>query len=285
MYSLIADSGSTKTEWLLIEKHGEKIISVSTSGINPFYHDTNVIHQAIQKELLPALTNYSVNKIFFYGAGCSQPDKIDIVYTALKKSFPASSIIVAHDLLAAARALCGHSPGIACILGTGSNSCLYDGKHIIDNIPSLGFMLGDEASGAYFGKKLLQAFFYRDLPSDLLKRFEAMYQLQKEDILHRVYTQPNPNRFVASFMPFISDHQHHHFFKKVLYDGFCEFIDKFLLKYEGHSQLPIHFVGSVAWYNRYVLTEALKARGLHLGKIIQKPMEDLAAYHAAYAEL
>ena len=284
MMMLIADSGATKTQWELVNTKDNVTVSLNTQGISPFYQQADEIFGMLERELFPHVSEHFIEKIFYYGTGCSQPDKIEVVFNALNKSFPQAEIFIEHDLLAAAKATCGNAAGISCILGTGANTCLFDGKKIIDNVPSLGFILGDEGSGAFFGRKLLQAFFYRDMPNELAKKFLNEFQIDKADVLNNVYEKPYPNRYVASFMPFLNKYSNHAFFKQMLSDGFDEFVKKFILKYEGHHQLPVHFIGSVAFLNQKVLNESLNKYGLKAGRFLQSPMEGLVAYHLKNVE-
>jgi N-acetylglucosamine kinase-like BadF-type ATPase len=279
MMLLIADSGATKTEWTLVDTTTNISVSIITQGISPFYQQADEIFKMLEAELFPRVSEHFIEKIFFYGTGCSQPDKIEVVYKALNKSFPQAEIIIEHDLLAAAKAVCGNESGIACILGTGSNTCLFDGKEIIDNIPSLGFMLGDEGSGAYFGRKILQSFFYRELPTDLSEKFQQEYNIDKTEVLNNVYEKPYPNRYVASFMPFVNNYNQHPFINKLLADGINEFIEKFIVKYKGHENLPVHFIGSVAYLNQQILSASLHKHKLKAGRFLQSPMEGLLTYH------
>lgn len=279
MNILIADSGSTKTHWELLNTQNQTTTSFFTKGINPFYISSEDIITLLKNELPIELQTTTINKIFFYGAGCSQPEKIETVAKALNNIFKAEKIIVEHDLLAAAKATCKNEAGITCILGTGSNSCSYNGNEIIDNVPSLGFILGDEGSGAWFGRKLLQAYFYRELPNDLKKLFQQKYAFTKEEILNSIYSAKNPNSIVASYMPFISENKTHPFIHELLFSGFKEFILRMVLKYENHNILPIHFIGSVAYLNKDILKETLQQFTLQTGLILQSPMEGLITYH------
>ncbi|GIV33262.1 MAG: ATPase [Chitinophagales bacterium] len=274
---LIADSGSTKTHWVLT--NGRESIPFFTAGINPFYTGIEEIKQLLLNELVPNLP-HKPSAIFFYGAGLSQPDNVQAVGKALQALFPAVPVGVEHDLLAAARATCRNNPGIACILGTGSNSCLYDGEKITDNIPSLGFFLGDEGSGASLGRKLLQAYFYRELPDDLRSSLEQHHDMNRQTILNAVYHQPLPNRFVASFSRFLTQNNQHPAAHALLYEAFSEFIQRHVCKYAGHKQLPVHFIGSVAKLNESILTEVLLKAGLTKGLFLQSPMEGLIAFHS-----
>lgn len=279
MNILIADSGSTKTHWELLNIQNKTTTTYITKGINPFYISSNEITALLKTELPDELQNLPIEKIFFYGAGCSQPEKIEAVANALENVFNAKSVEVEHDLLAAAKATCKNEQGITCILGTGSNSCLYNGNNITDNVPSLGFLLGDEGSGAWFGRKLLQAFFYRELPNQLQNAFLKKYPFSKEAILNSIYSAKNPNSVVASYMRFISENNKQPFIIELLFSGFKEFIERTVLKYENHNLLPIHFIGSVAFYNKNVLTVALEYYNLKTGNILQSPMEGLITYH------
>jgi len=279
MMMLIADSGSTKTHWELVNTDTRNTQPYFTQGISPFYQSSADIFKMLETELFPHISEHYIEKVFYYGTGCSQPDKIEVVYNALNKSFPQAQIFIEHDLLAAAKAACGNESGIACILGTGSNSCLFDGKEISDNVPSLGFMLGDEGSGAFFGRKILQAYFYRDMPNELADKFKIQFAINKVDVLNNVYEKPNPNRYVASFMPFLNENNTHPFIKNILSEGFNEFIEKFILKYEGHQHLPIHFIGSVAFINQNILTERLAKYNLKVGRFLRSPMEGLIEFH------
>ncbi len=279
MSILIADSGSTKTHWLWFNHHHTPA-EIFTQGINPFFQSAEDIAAMLQHELLPKLSSVSVEKIFFYGAGCSQPDKIETVRKALQQTLRSETIEVEHDLLAAARATCGKESGIVCILGTGSNSCAFDGKNITDNIPSLGFLLGDEGSGAWFGRKLLQAYFYRELPSTLKQLFEEKFQPSKDAVLNVVYGQKNPNRYVASFMPFLIENKNHDYIAALLKTGFEEFVCRFVIKYERHKNVPVHFIGSVAFMNQSLLENILHTHELQPGKFLKSPMEGLKNFYS-----
>ena len=276
---LIADSGSTKTHWTLSSPTGVELDSFYTDGLNPFYRNEEGLYNVVYSELLPSLKDRRPTAVFFYGAGCSQPDKVARVVAALKKAFPASAIMVDHDLMGAARATCGKEPGIACILGTGSNSCLFDGTVILDNVPSLGFTLGDEGSGGDLGRKLLKAFFYREFPADLDEKIRAGYNMSKEYVLNQVYEGELPNQYVASFARFISENNHHPFINQLVYDGFREFLQRMVMKYQGSHHLPVHFIGSIAELNKDILAKALADFGLTLGVILKSPSEGLVKFH------
>ncbi len=276
---LIADSGATKTNWVL-QTPNKPHETWTTRGINPFYQAKSSIVSILKEELLPSMNgNNNPSAIHFYGAGCSQEDKIITVIDSLRQAFPNSHIEVDHDLMAAARALCGKEAGIACILGTGSNSCLYDGVNIVDNIPSLGFIIGDEGGGGYIGRKLLQNYFYRELPDDLVVKLEAKFDMQRSAVLNRVYGAEAPSRYVAEFAGFLTENNKHPFVHTLLYKSFMEFLTRQVIKYDNFGNLPIHFIGSIAFYNKHIILEALDSLVLKPGKFMRDPMDGLIAYH------
>lgn len=275
---LIADSGSTKTDWNTLNTT-DVLQNVQTIGFNPMYQESDDIYTELEKSLLPQLKEKAPSAIYFYGAGCSSPERNKRVSDALARLFPQTDIHVDHDLLSAARAVCGHEPGIACILGTGSNTCLYDGSKIIDNVPSLGFLLGDEGSGAYLGKLLLRAYFYRELPEELAKSLKNTYQLSKDTFLDTLYSAEVPSRYVATFAKFMHDKRKHPVIKEMIFENFELFFDRHVVKYDGHDELPVNFVGSIAYHFSDILKTAAKKYGLHVGTIIQSPSEGLIKYH------
>ena len=278
---LIADSGSTKTDWRLIDEEN-KIHQFKTTGINPYFHSSESITEALTKELLPNIKFEIRNlkfELFFYGAGCSSDEKCNIVKRGLQSCFSKPIIEVEHDLLAAARALCGHDKGIAAILGTGSNSCYYNGKDIIENVVSLGYVLGDEGSGAYMGKKLIQYYLYKELPEDLDKIFFEKYKLTKDEVLENVYKKPNPNRYLASFSPFLQHNLSHHFIAKLVYDSFSDFFEHHICKYAEHKQVKMHCTGSVGFYFANILRQVATDRAVAIDKITESPIAGLTLYH------
>jgi glucosamine kinase len=275
---LIADSGSTKTDWRLLAPDGT-ITQAKTVGFNPYYQDTDNIHSALEGSLLPQLAGEKPSQIFFYGAGCGSEEKRSVVAQALGMAFPGSEIRVQHDLAAAARALCGREPGIACILGTGSNSCLYDGTEIVRNIPPLGFILGDEGSGAYLGKKLIQAFLREELPADLQENFAKRYNVTKDDVLDRVYSQPFPNRYLASFAKYGFDKRRHPAIYPLIHRSFSDFFENHICRYPGYSALPVHFVGSIAFYFGDILRQIARERQVRVQHILESPIAGLTLYH------
>lgn len=275
---LIADSGATKTTWCAIDATMKKIIH--TQGISPYFLAKEEISSLIERELLPKLKKISINKIFYYGTGCSNVENVRIMQSAIKMVFPkAEKIVVQSDLMAAAQALCGKEKGVACILGTGSNSCVFNGKKIIKNNPSLGYVLGDEGSGAYLGKKVLQYFIYQTFDEDLLNAFKIKYHINVNEILDQVYKQPFPNRYLASFTPFLNENRGHYMIENIIEDGLSDFFYQHLYKYKETWTSPINFVGSIAYHFRDVLKELCNTFGLQLGKVIKSPMEGLINYY------
>jgi N-acetylglucosamine kinase-like BadF-type ATPase len=275
---LIADSGSTKTDWRIISDIGEEK-EIHTTGINPQYLNTNQIYSIISAGILPQLHDEVPSEIYYYGAGCSSADRNGVVEEALHRAFPASDLHVDHDLLAAARALCGNEPGIACILGTGSNSCQYDGEKIIDNIPSLGFLMGDEGSGAYLGKLLIRAYLYRELPYTLVQSLKNKYNLSKDVVLDSVYNAEMPGTYLATFARFLNENRAHPVIHDLIFRNFELFFRRHLSKYEGFNTLPISFVGSIAFHFSDVLREVAAKFNTRIGKILQSPCEGLVSYH------
>ena len=276
---LIADSGATKTDWCLLSEKGAETI-YKTQGISPHYQTSEAISATVKTELLPQLQGLVPNEIFFYGTGCSSDKSKEIVAQGLRSVFPQTKIAVDHDLIAAARALCGREEGIACILGTGSNSCHFKDGKIAYNVPNLGFILGDEGSGGYLGKRLIQAFLNLELPEDLHQKFKATYNLSHEEIIHTVYTKPFPNRYLATFARFIGDNRDHPFLAKLIYNGINDFFIKNITRYPEHKTLPVHFLGSIAYYFNAELREIAASHNVTIGRILKTPMEGLIEYHS-----
>lgn len=274
---LIADAGSTKVDWILINNN-HTVDKKRTNGINPFYQTADMISQLIKSELPFATDSASVKEVYFYGAGCI-PEKQPIVSSALKSVFASATIEVDSDLLGAARALCGHSEGIACILGTGSNSCLYNGKNITQNTPPLGFILGDEGSGAFLGKALVSDFLKRQMPDNIAELFADKYQLTTKEAVENVYRQPLPNRYLAQFTPFLSENIAEPYCYNLVFDAFITFFARNIVHYPDFRTLPIAFTGSVAYHFADVLEVAAYDFGLNFSHITQAPIDGLAEFH------
>lgn len=274
---LIADSGSTKCEWCLLVEGKKKIIT--TQGISPYFLSGEQIQVLLEKELLPKLKQAAVEEVYYYGTGLKAAENVAILKKVLRKLFPGASVEATHDLMGAARALCGEEKGIACILGTGSNSGYYNGKSIVKNSPGLGYVLGDEGSGAYLGKKVVQYYLYNTFDDELKARFNAKFGTSAAEILDNVYKKPLPNRYLASHAIFLAENRGHYMIENIIEDGLNDFFFNHLYKYRESWTLPIHFVGSVAKGFQDVLKELCTTYELELGKVLQKPMEGLIAYH------
>ena len=275
---LIADSGSTKTAWRIIDQFNH-IHQAGTQGFNPYFQDTSTISDNLKKELIPFLPDEQVDKIYFYGAGCSNIEKVKVIEKALLNVFPIAQVEVEHDLLAAARALCGSKPGIAAILGTGSNSCLYDGKNIVENVASLGYILGDEGSGAHLGKTFIQAYLNKELPAKLSENFYNRYKLTKDEVLEAIYKQPLPNRFLASFAKFIYQNINEPAINEMLIQCFEEFFDKHICKYKNDDSLKLSIVGSVGFYFSNIIRRVAQDKGIEIETILESPIAGLTLYH------
>lgn len=279
---LIADCGSTKIDWCVLNE--QKLAKqVFTCGMNAVMLTEEEMRTRIHTELVPELTEYidSIDSIYFYGAGCISSEVCSNVATALKHNFPAAKTVEVYtDLLAAARALCGHEPGIACIMGTGSNSCLYDGQGIAANVSPLGFILGDEGSGAVLGKLFLGDVLKNQIPAEIAASFLSEYDLSLMDIIRRVYREPQANRFLASVTPFISKHIDVPEIHDMVLNSFKAFFRRNVMQYTGAEKHPVNFVGSIAYYFRPVLEEAAAASGLKIGTILKSPMDGLLKFHA-----
>ena len=280
---LIADSGSTKTHWCLLTASGQRS-EFKTEGINPFFLTQEQIRQNVSDQLLPQMGQLlwvgSVRRIFFYGAGCT-PEKSPLVGEALKAVFRHAEVEVYSDMMGAARALLQHSEGVACILGTGSNSCLYDGEKFVKNVPALGFILGDEGSGAVLGKRLVADLLKNQLPEELKEQFLKEYNLTQAEIIDRVYRQPFPNRFLASLSKFCADHIDNVMIHELVYYHFEDFVKRILKQY---PSVPVGFVGSIAYYYKDILEKVLRNNYVQLATIVQSPMEGLIEYHREDAQ-
>jgi N-acetylglucosamine kinase-like BadF-type ATPase len=270
--------GATKTDWSFTE--GSTVIkNISTKGFNPYFHTTGEIIDLLRPEFIDEDFS-NIEQVHFYGAGCSTDEKITTVEHALKIYFPYASVEVNHDLLASARALCGKSPGIACILGTGSNTCLYDGMHIIANNPSLGFILGDEGSGGDLGRELIKAYYYGTLNPELNTKFEKQFSVDKNSLLGNVYSADKPNAFCAAFTPFLTQNIEEDCINELVKDSFREFFNRHIRTYENYQKLPINFVGSIAFHFKSQLEEVAKEFGSRLGIVIKAPVAKLIEYHS-----
>lgn len=277
MAKLIADSGATKTAWRVT---GSKLGgSIYTDGLNPYYHTQESIVSIVEEDLLPQIKPNSIDKVHFYGAGCDSPEKVEFVEDALSVCFGQRDINVYHDLLGAARACCLNEPGIACILGTGSNSCHYDGIKIVEHTPALAFILGDEGSAGYLGKKLINSYFRGEVPDRLAADLEEDYNMDLDYIMDNLYNQDQFSRFIASYAAFLGKNANHPFAKEMLREGFTNFIVRIIKKYSGAEELNINFIGSVATSHQEMIKEILHENGMHPGIFIKNPMDRLMEFH------
>lgn len=275
---LIADSGATKCEWCLLYDGKRK--SIITTGMNPYFLSKEQILALLEKELLSKMKDVKVDEVYYYGTGLGNKDHIKTLKSALQKTFPDAVVEATNDLLAAARAVCGTQKGVACILGTGSNSCYYNGKKILKNSPGLGFILGDEGSGAYLGKRVIQYYLYNTFDEDLRARFDAKFTVTSKEILENIYMKPFPNRYLASYAIFLAENRGHYMVENIIEDALNDFFFTHLCKYNESWKYPISFVGSVAYGFRDVIKELCGSYEFDLGRILKKPMDGLITFHA-----
>lgn len=278
---LVADSGSTKTAWRFVDDENN-ITSFHTVGFNPFFWKSEDIVKELKKNVpakVKSHISHFTSHIYFYGAGCSSKQRINIVKTALEKVFPKSKIEVEHDLLASARSVCGNEKGIATILGTGSNSAYYDGEKTVRQRGGWGYIISDEGSGAHIGKKLMQDFINENLPAELHEKLYKKYKLTREKVVQSVYTKPYPNRFLASFATFIHENIKESYCSSLVKKCFSEFIENHICRYDDYKELPMGCVGSVGFYFQDILREVANENNVRLGKIIESPIDELVKYH------
>lgn len=281
---LIADSGSTKTHWALMAANGD-VSECRTDGINPFFQTMEAMKNTISNQLLPKIGHLlwvgPVTRVFFYGAGCT-PEKKPFVHDALAAIFKKADVQVESDMIGAARALFGNEKGIACILGTGSASCLWDGEKPAMTVPSLGFILGDEGGGAVLGKRLVSDLLKNQLPAELKEKFLQHYNTTMAEIIENVYRRPFPNRYLANLARFAAENSENESIKALLFDHFTQFIVRNLMQYP--QDLPVGMVGGVAYHYQEILTEVLATHGLHLKQILEDPIPGLILHHKIDAQ-
>jgi glucosamine kinase len=275
---LVADSGSSKTDWLLAIP-GQPHIKLSTGGLNPYFLSEKEIAKVVQDQA-PELINRTadIQEIYFFGAGCSSPDRREIVSNALTQLFPKTFISVDSDLLGSAYATCGHNKGLCCVLGTGSNISFFDGENIYDGKHGLGYVLGDEGSGTWFGKALITDYLYGNMPADIHADFKKAYQLNKETVIKNVYLKPGANSYLASFAQFLSTVKDTAYGQNLIYTGLLEFIETDIKTYPQYQQHVCHFVGSIAYFFQAELKVLCAEHQINVGKIIRHPIDDLIAF-------
>lgn len=275
---LIADSGGSKTDWRFIHKDGT-IGQASSPGFNPYYQPIEDLEKNLREVLLSKISSDQVTKIYFYGAGVSSEKNQLAIKKTFLSFFPDAKVEIGWDLLAAARALCGREPGIACIMGTGSNSCLYNGEKIIDNVANLGWILADEGSGAYLGKKILVDYLRKKLPAKLAEQFQQRFPLSREGFLEKVYQEEKPSAFLGSFSKFIFQHLDEPYCYKLVYDGFSDFYENNVMKYKDYQKLKVHFQGSIGFYFSDILRQVANDKGITVKNILEGPIAGLTLYH------
>lgn len=277
MIKLLADSGATKAEWCLLNNGKKK--TIFTQGISPYFLNREQIASILSKELMPKLKGLNIDEVNYYGTGCANPNNALVVKKAIQSVINTKKIFVGHDLLAAARALCQKSKGITCILGTGSGASYYNGKTIVKSSTGLGYVLGDEGSGAYLGRKVIQYYLYNTFDEELRARFDAKFVTNKMEILENVYQKPLPNRYLASFTVFLAENRGHYMIENIIEDGLNDFFFTHLLRFNEIWKMPVHFVGGVAFGFKDVLADLCSSYGFELGKVLKNPMEGLILYH------
>jgi glucosamine kinase len=274
---IVADSGGSKIDWRFL-KSDKTIGQANSAGFNPYYQPIDHLKNIIKESLLTHISE-PVTKIFFYGTGVSSEKNQQVIQAAFAEHFEKAKIEIGWDLLAAARALCGQEPGIACILGTGSNSCQYDGKTIVDNVSNLGWILADEASGTYLGKQLIFDYFRKNMPETLAAQFHARFPWTREEVLEKVYQQEKPGAFLASFAKFIFQHLKEPYCYKLVYNSFSAFYENNVMKYKGYKDMKVHFTGSIAFYFSDVLRQVANDKGITVKNILEGPIAGLTLYH------
>lgn len=275
---LLADSGSTKTDWCLLRK-GKKAVYFKTTGINPLLQTQEMITTLLQNEMGWNSKKHEAAAISFYGAGAGSKDRQKEVATVLRRFFGAEKVEVNGDMMAAARALCGNNKGIVCILGTGSNSCYYNGSTIKEQQASLGFIAGDEGSGNYMGKRVLQYYAYKTFDTELTMAFEQLYGNDLPQILQKLYKEPFPNRYLSQFVQLLAQNRGHYMVENIIEDSLNDFFHYHVLKYRQSWKQPLYFTGSVAWEFRDVIAGICNQYELELGRIEKSPLEGLIQYH------
>ncbi len=275
---IVADSGSTKTIWALVE-NGKTIQTFKTKGLNPYFVNSGEIFKTLTLEFPPDKIQNKVHHVYFYGAGCSSDNMKQIIFNGLKKYFINSEIEINTDLLGAARALFKKEKGIAAIIGTGSNTGAYNGRAIVQSIKSLGYALGDEGSGAHLGKLLITDYLHDDLPQGLQEKFETEYALSKDDIIYSIYKKPFPSKFMASFATFLNDNKNHPHIKNLINKSLQQLFEKYICRYPNYKNLNLGFVGSVAYYIQPELEAMAKYYGIKITQVIKEPLKGLVEFH------
>jgi len=275
---LIADGGSTKADWVLLDKSGEVTVKTRTGGLNPAVFDAELMRKRIQENLDLIDCKDKVEEVYFYGAGCGTEKPTLLLKSIFESFFINAKVVVKEDTYAAAYAVT-QEPGIVCILGTGSNSCYFDGEKVDVRIPSLGYVLMDEASGNYYGKKLIRDYFYHKMPKDVAKLFEEQFNLDADTIKKNIYKEDNPNTYLAHFAEFILRNERNVYFNKVLHKGMKDFFKNRILPFAEAQNVPVHFVGSIAYFAQDIIKDVARFNMIELGNIVRRPIDGLIEYH------
>jgi glucosamine kinase len=273
---LVADSGSSKTDWMIYSP--DQTLAFTTQGINPYFVSASDVVKILSKNKELAAYATDVKEVYFFGSGCSTPDKHEIISNGLSAFFTNAFISVDHDLIGSAYATCGDKKGLTCILGTGSNISYFDGENVQPTKHGLGYVLGDEASGTYFGRKVLISYLYKTMPADLSSAFGAQFEVDKDIVIDNIYRKPFPNAYLATFSRFMIAHKGHPFVQQILREGFQEFIDTNVKDYKDYKTLECNFVGSISFYYQDELRAVFAANNIKVGKILQKPIEGIFDY-------
>ncbi|WP_299527403.1 BadF/BadG/BcrA/BcrD ATPase family protein [uncultured Lutibacter sp.] len=281
---LIADGGSTKADWILIDKSGKQIFKTRTEGLNPEILSESLLKNRIQENQDLMSCKENVTHVYFYGAGCGTERLTSFLKSTFESFFVNAKVVVKEDTYAAVYAVTSE-PGIVCILGTGSNSCYFDGENVDARVPSLGYILMDEASGNYFGKKLIRDYYYNKMPKDIAKKFEEQYNLDADTIKRNIYKEENPNAYLAHFAEFILRNERNCYFNKVLHKGMKDFFKNRILPFPESAQLPVHFVGSIAYFAQDIINDVARYHMIKIGNIVRRPIDGLIEYHRKQLKL
>lgn len=275
---LIADGGSTKADWILLADSGEQVLKTRTEGLNPAVFDAELLKERIAANSDLSEYREKISQVYFYGAGCGTKKPTELLKSIFESFFSNAVVVVKEDTFAAAYAVTT-TPGLVCILGTGSNCCFFDGSNVDVRIASLGYILMDEASGNYFGKKLIRDYYYGKMPADVARMFEKQFDLEADVIKKNIYKKDNPNTYLAHFAEFILRNERNVYFNKVLHKGMKEFFKNRILPYEESKTMPVHFVGSIAYFARDIIEDVARFYLVKLGNIVRRPIDGLILYH------
>lgn len=276
---IIADGGSTKCDWILLDSNGEQVLKTRSKGLNPAVFKSEVLQARLLENQDLLEIRDKVEKVHFYGAGCGTPRPTAELKRILTEFYSsATEVLVKEDMVAAAYAATTE-PGIVCILGTGSNSCFFDGKNIGTAVDSLGYILMDEASGNYFGKRLIRDYYYKKMPQDLAEVFEKQYDLSSDVIKENLYKKDNPNTYLASFAEFIFTNERNGYFYKLIMEGMQNFIEHRVLCFKEAQNVPVHFIGSIAYFSQDIIRDVAKPYNLEVGNFVRRPIDGLINYY------